>query len=129
VAALKAKGIWDDSIVLLYGDHLGLPIYSLNDHELSLMEEIYGREYSYTDMINIPLVVSINGNEEQSGQVLEQIGGQVDILPTVANLLGLDLSNHLHFGQDIFNQSENILPQRYYLPTGSFLTSGELFLS
>jgi len=129
VANLKDKGLWEDSIVIFYGDHLGLPMYSLNDHELSLMEEIYGRKYSYTDMINIPLLLSINGNDENQGQVHEQIGGQVDVLPTVANLLGIDLAHQIHFGQDIFNQTDNILPQRYYLPTGSFLSSGELFLS
>ncbi|MFD2504365.1 LTA synthase family protein, partial [Paenibacillus septentrionalis] len=39
------------------------------------------------------------------------------------------MEDQLHFGQDIFNHHENLLPQRYYLPTGSFLTSEELFLS
>jgi len=61
---------------------------------------------------------------------MEQLGGQVDILPTVSNLLGVSLDNHIHFGQDLLNQSTyNILPQRYYLPTGSFVNNEELFLS
>src|SRR5690606_18845475 len=52
---LKENGLWDNSLIVLYGDHLGLPIYSLDNHELELMKEIYGRDYTYTDMINIPL--------------------------------------------------------------------------
>lgn len=124
---LKAKGLWEDSLIVIYGDHLGLPIYSLDTNELELMKEMYGRDYMYTDMINIPLVVINDGVTE--GKVFEQIGGQVDILPTVANLLDVSLDNQIHFGQDIFNNEENLLPQRYYLPTGSFLTSEELFLS
>lgn len=124
---LKAKGLWEDSLIVIYGDHLGLPIYSLDTSELELMKEMYGRDYMYTDMINIPLVVINDGVTE--GKVFEQIGGQVDILPTVANLLDISLDNQIHFGQDIFNNAENLLPQRYYLPTGSFLTSEELFLS
>ena len=124
---LKDKGIWDDSLIVMYGDHLGLPIYSLNNHELGLMNEIYGRDYTYTDMINIPLVIINEG--VSTGETLSQIGGQVDVMPTIANLLGISMDSQIHFGQDIFNQSENILPQRYYLPTGSFLTSEELFLS
>lgn len=127
IADLKARGIWDDSLIVLYGDHLGLPIYSLDNHEKDLMAEIYGREYTYTDMINIPLVVVNPGDENPT--TYDQLGGQVDVLPTVANLLGLPLDNQMHFGQDLFNQTYNILPQRYYLPSGSFLSSEELFMS
>lgn len=126
---LKARGIWDNSVIMLYGDHLGLPIYSLDRDEKDLMEEIYGREYTYTDMINIPLLV-INPGSEMKPAVYEHLGGQVDLLPTAANLLGISLDNQLHFGQDLFNnQAYNILPQRYYLPSGSFLSSQELFMS
>lgn len=124
---LKKRGVWDDSLIVLYGDHLGLPIYSLDRDDKELMAEIYGREYGYTDMINIPLVVVSTGITEP--KVFDQIGGQVDILPTVANLFGLSLDDHVHFGQDLFNQHYNVLPQRYYLPSGSFLSSKELFLS
>lgn len=125
---LKARGIWDDSLILLYGDHLGLPIYSLDRNEKDLMAEMYGREYTYTDMINIPLVI-VNPGSDMAPAVYDQLGGQVDLLPTIANLLGVSLQDQLYFGQDMFNQTYNILPQRYYLPSGSFLSSQELFLS
>lgn len=125
---LKARGIWDNSLIVLYGDHLGLPIYSLDRHEKDLMAEIYSREYTYTDMINIPLVI-VNPDKTVQPAEYEQLGGQVDVLPTVANLLGMSLDDQVHFGQDLFNQTYNILPQRYYLPSGSFLSSQELFLS
>jgi len=125
---LKARGIWDNSLIVLYGDHLGLPIYSLDRHEKDLMAEIYSREYTYTDMINIPLVI-VNPDKTAQPAQYEQLGGQVDVLPTVANLLGMSLDDQVHFGQDLFNQTYNILPQRYYLPSGSFLSSQELFMS
>lgn len=123
---LKERGIWDDSIIMIYGDHLGLPMYSLDKHGLELMKEIYGKDYSYIDMINIPLIVSAPNLSEPA--VLDTIGGQVDILPTLANLLGISLDQHIHFGQDLFNQTYNLLPQRYYLPSGSFLNDKALFL-
>ncbi|WP_199925434.1 LTA synthase family protein [Paenibacillus bouchesdurhonensis] len=126
IEELKERGIWDESIIILYGDHLGLPMYSLDKHGLELMKEIYGKEYSYVDMINIPLIVSAPNLSESAA--LDTIGGQVDILPTLANLLGISLDQHIHFGQDLFNQSYNLLPQRYYLPSGSFLNDKALFL-
>ncbi|WP_068782805.1 LTA synthase family protein [Paenibacillus phocaensis] len=124
---LKQRGIWDNSVVVIYGDHLGLPMYSLDKHGLELMKEIYGRDYSYIDMINIPLLLHVPGTETPS--VMDNVGGQVDILPTVANLFGINLENHIHFGEDLLNQtSYNLLPQRYYLPSGSFLNDQALFI-
>lgn len=125
---LKQNGLWDNSLVVLYGDHLGLPMYSLDKNELEFMDELVGSEYTYTQMINIPLFI-VNKGVTDGGKVFNQVGGQVDLLPTIANLVGISLEDQIHFGQDIFNQTENILPQRYYLPTGSFLSDDELFLS
>ncbi|UVI30044.1 LTA synthase family protein [Paenibacillus spongiae] len=124
---LKEKGIWDNSLVVVYGDHLGLPIYSLNKDDEKLMEEIYGYEYGYTDMINIPLIVASPGVTYP--KVFDQIGGQVDVLPTIANLTGVSLKDRIYFGQDLLNQTYNILPQRYYLPSGSFVSQQSLFIT
>lgn len=126
IDGLKESGVWDHSLLVVYGDHLGLPIYSLTAEDKALMEEIYGYEYSYTDMINIPL--SIIGPGITYPAVIEQMGGQVDILPTVANLLGAPLDRQIHFGEDLINQTYNLLPQRYYLPSGSFVSESSLFM-
>lgn len=126
IEQLKQNGVWDDSLIVIYGDHLGLPIYSLTKADKQLMEEIYGREYSYTDMINIPL--AIISKDVTYPAVFEQIGGQVDILPTVANLLGASVKDRIYFGQDIINQTYNLLPQRYYLPSGSLLSDDALLI-
>ena len=123
---LKARGLWDKSIILIYGDHLGLPVYSLNSDDKALMKEIYGHEYGFTDMINIPLIIASPG--VTSPKEFNQVGGQSDLLPTVANLTGVSLQDHIHFGQDLLNQTSNILPERYYLPSGSIITSDELFI-
>ncbi|MUT66597.1 LTA synthase family protein [Paenibacillus sp. NEAU-GSW1] len=127
---LKARGLWENSLVMIYGDHLGLPIYSLDRDDKELMKEIYGHEYGYTDMINIPLIIHSAGLTDKEPKVFDQLGGQVDIVPTAANLLGMSMANQIHFGQDLLNSnSYNLLPQRYYLPSGSFVSSEELFMS
>ncbi|CAH1055006.1 LTA synthase family protein [Paenibacillus pseudetheri] len=125
---LKQNGVWDNSLIALYGDHRGLPIFSLKEDDHVLLQEILGHKYTERELINIPLILSAKGITTPS--VKEQLGGQVDILPTVSNLLGVSLADHIHFGQDLLNQSTyNLLPQRYYLPTGSFVNNEELFLS
>lgn len=125
VDELKADGLWEDSLIMVYGDHMGLPIYSLDNDDKELMKEIYGHEYSYADMLNIPLLIH---GEGLAPQKLEQVGGEVDIMPTAASLLGVSMDHNLHFGQDLLSQSYNLLPQRYYLPTGSFISSSALLI-
>ncbi len=126
IEKLKKIGLWDNSVIMIYGDHLGLPLYSLSDHEKVLMEEIYGRTYRFSEMLNIPLLIVAPGVTEP--KVLPQTGGQVDIFPTLANLLGIPLRDHIHFGQDILNKANNLLPQRYYLPSGSFVNDKGVFV-
>nr|WP_305121044.1 LTA synthase family protein [Saccharibacillus sp. JS10] len=123
---LKAKGLWDDSLLMLYGDHLGLPIHSMDEQDLALAKEIFGHDYTYSDMPNIPFMVLGSGIDADNVQT--QLGAQVDILPTAANLLGISLNDHIHFGQDLLNQSENMIPERYYWPSGSLIAGDTLFI-
>jgi len=126
IEQLKQDGVWDNSLVVLYGDHLGLPIYSLDSKDKELMHEIYGRDYTSADMINIPLLIHGTGVQPE---VNEQVGGQVDLLPTAANLLGVSMDNQLHFGQDLLNHNNSsLLPERYYLPSGTFINDTTLYI-
>ncbi|WP_325050461.1 LTA synthase family protein [Cohnella endophytica] len=123
---LKSSGLWDDSIVLFYGDHQGLPVYSLDKKEKDLMQELLGHEYAYPDMFNIPLILHAPGVTYPSR--IDKTGGQIDILPTVANLMGVSVANQLHFGQDLLNSGDDVLPMRHFLPTGSFITDSDVFV-
>lgn len=126
VEELKANGLWDNSVIMIYGDHMGLPIYSLDHDDKELMTEIYGHDYLYANMLNIPLIIHGGGNT--NSQTLEQVGGEVDIMPTAAGLLGVSMENNLHFGQDLLSEKYNLLPERYYLPSGSFIASSGLLI-
>jgi lipoteichoic acid synthase len=126
ITDLKVQGIWDDSIVLLYGDHQGLPLHSLNKNGTELMHQLLGHEYTDPDMFNIPMI--LHAPDVDFHRAIDNTGGQIDILPTVANLLGISLDNQIHFGEDLFNQTTNLLPMRHFVPTGSFITDLSLFL-
>jgi phosphoglycerol transferase MdoB-like AlkP superfamily enzyme len=124
---LKASGVWDDSLVVFYGDHQGVPLYTLGDDEKDWMQELIGHEYGYTDMFNIPFIVHSPSGTLPA--VIGHTGGQVDVLPTVANLLGVSVQNQLHFGEDLFNQETNLLPVRHFLPTGSFINDSSIYVT
>ena len=123
---LKENGLWERSLVVVYGDHFGLPINSLDREDFEVLRELTGREYDQAQMFNIPLVIAMPGVTE--GKVFPQVGGHVDVMPTICNLLGIGLDDVVHFGQDLINHDRNLLPIRYYLPSGSFINDELIFI-
>jgi Phosphoglycerol transferase and related proteins, alkaline phosphatase superfamily len=123
---LKSSGLWDDSVVLLYGDHQGISKFLIDDKEKEYLKNILGKDYDYTEVLNIPLIMHAPGVTYPSE--IKTTGAQVDIMPTVANLLGVSMDNQIHFGQDLLNQTSNVLPMRHFLPTGSFINDTQLFI-
>ncbi|WP_434751480.1 LTA synthase family protein [Paenibacillus amylolyticus] len=123
---LKANGLWDNTTLVLYGDHFGLP------EEEEITEQIQanlGIPYDgKVSRFNIPLM--IHTPKQTRGQVVEQPGGQLDILPTVMNLMGVSLQQEKFtaFGHDLLNMDRNAFGIRYYLPTGSFVNNDIMFI-
>ena len=126
IEQLQASGLWEDSLLVIYGDHMGVPIYSLTDDDLQLLEELNGKPYDYTQMLNIPLLLVAPGALEPA--VIERPGGHSDIMPTVANLAGISLTDTVVFGQDLLNAKSTLLPLRYYLPSGSFINDRVIYV-
>lgn len=126
VDELKKQSLWDNSVVLFYGDHVGLTMSSLEKQDRALLTELLGKQYAYDEMLNIPLIMHVPG--QPGGLLMNQLGGQIDFMPTIANLLGVSLDGHIHFGQDLLNHESNVLGERYYLPTGSFVNDSIVFV-
>ncbi|WP_248925110.1 LTA synthase family protein [Paenibacillus hamazuiensis] len=123
---LKAAGMWDDTVLVMYGDHFGL---QPNDNDPAWVGEQLGITYHPSiTRYNIPLFIRTPG--QTAGQTIDQVGGQLDIMPTIANLLGISLKEKqfIHFGQDLLNIRKNAFGMRYYLPTGSFFNDRILFV-
>ncbi|WP_226618584.1 LTA synthase family protein [Cytobacillus firmus] len=121
VKNLKNEGMWEDTIFVLYGDHFGLQPSGLKEKDYALLKEITGHDYTFLDQFNIPLIISVPG--QNAAEVIENPGSQIDMLPTLANLIGLSLENYVHFGQDIVNYPDNLFGMRYYMPYGSFFNN------
>ncbi|PLT30606.1 LTA synthase family protein [Peribacillus deserti] len=122
---LKKAGLYDDTLIVVYGDHQGVQTKSPKDQEL--LKEIFGREYyNPLDHLNIPLIMKVPGITK--GRTIETTGGLVDIYPTAANVLGLDLSKQVVFGNDLTNTDKNTVGIRFYAPTGTFINERFGFL-
>jgi len=125
IEELKARGLWDDAMIVVYGDHFGFPDNAPEEERRLAAEWLGIPSYTKVQMFNVPLIIRVPGVE---GEVIHRTGGQVDVMPTVANLLGVDTSDMVVFGQDLLNNGGNVLGQRFYLPTGSFINEEVMFI-
>lgn len=121
---LKEKGLYDNSLIVMYGDHYG--INRQNPEYEKLVSDYLGRPYGYEDMLNVPFFIHIPGLGE--AKTLHTVGGEVDIMPTILNLLGIEKEpSVVHFGQDLLNTSEGFVALPAYVPQGSFVAGSTYF--
>ncbi|MFD1705402.1 LTA synthase family protein [Siminovitchia sediminis] len=103
---LKDEGLYDDSIIILYGDH-----YGISENHNEAMAQYLGEDvtpYVSTQLQRVPLIVHIPGvTDKGNGEVLSKVSGQIDLKPTILHLLGVDTKNSIQFGEDLFSEEHN----------------------
>lgn len=120
---LKESGLYEDSIICIYGDHYGL---SCTDPEIKeAMTEILGEEYSYKWHFNIPLVINIPGSGVN--ETISTAGGQLDFMPTVSYLMGLEKLDTIYLGQNLFTAEKGFAAIQQFLNKGSFIDDDVVF--
>jgi lipoteichoic acid synthase len=121
---LKTAGLYDNTVIALYGDHHGLNCGMEDVNEQ--VSEFIGRAYDYDEMLNVPLIIHVPGSGIK--ETISTSGGQIDFLPTMANIMGLDLSNNnFILGQDLTNAKEGFVAFTSYLLEGSFVSENVMF--
>lgn len=118
---LKKEGLYNNSIIVLYGDHYG--ISKSYDKEL---EEILGKKISITDQLDlqkVPFIVHIPGVK---GKQINSLGGEVDIRQTIFDIMGVEPKKEVvDFGRSLFSsEKKNLVVFR----DGSFVTNKYAFL-
>ncbi|RSK28380.1 LTA synthase family protein [Bacillus sp. HMF5848] len=112
--AIKASGLYDNSIFIIYGDHYGISKNHNKAMSTFLQKDITA--YEYIQLQKVPMLIHVPGLEET--KTVSTISGQIDVKPTILNLLGLE-QGHIQFGTDLFasNREELII-----LRDGSFIS-------
>jgi hypothetical protein len=116
---LKEDGLYEESLLMVYGDHQGLIIsddYAARWH---------GR-YDYDTMMNIPLIIHIPGARTPA-RVIDTAGGQIDLLPTTAWLMGFETLDTLYLGQNLLTAEEGFVPEKTHMLKGSFIKNNIAF--
>ncbi|QXN77517.1 polyglycerol-phosphate lipoteichoic acid synthase LtaS [Staphylococcus haemolyticus] len=114
VTDLKKKGLYDDSVIMIYGDH-----YGISENHNNAMEKLLGEKITpakFMDLNRTGFWLKIPGKE---GTVDKTYAGQMDVMPTILHLVGIDSKNFLMFGTDMLSKDHNdVIPFR----NGDFIT-------
>ncbi|MYL36342.1 LTA synthase family protein [Halobacillus litoralis] len=124
---LKDRGLWEESVIALYGDHSGLHGKLLESEDQDLLADFLGERYSLLNRFNIPFIVGVPGEKDLIG-TNDHTGGQIDMMPTLLNLLGVEPES-LYFGHNLLHYENNLLGMRYYVPTSSFFNNGTFYIA
>lgn len=123
---LKQKGLYDNSIIVFYGDHHGLNRSDADNYKN--MTKYLGKPYNYDDMLNIPFIIHIPGLGKS--ETITTTCGQMDIMPTILNLMGIE-NDSIYFGEDVLSldkDSTRGIGGGTYMPTGSFIDKDYIFV-
>ncbi|MFK2827230.1 LTA synthase family protein [Bacillus sp. B190/17] len=106
--SLKKAGLYDNSMIIMYGDH-----YGISDNHNKAMSIVTGKEvgkFENAQLQRVPLFIHVPGVK---GGVQHQYGGQIDLMPTVLHLLGIDTKDYVHMGTDLFSPNHQpVVPFR-----------------
>lgn len=120
---LADAGLYENSLICIYGDHHGIILGEAGAKEI-LSREL-GFEYTYDQMMRIPLIVHLPGSDLELK--VSKTGGQIDFLPTVLNLFSLQNNKSIMFGRDLLGPEKGFVAQQTYLLKGSFIDDNILF--
>ncbi len=124
IEELKKYGLYDNLIIAIYGDHRGIPNgVAENDR---LMSELLGHEYTFDESLNVPLIIHIPGAGVNETNIM--VGGQMDFLPTMMNLLGIKENRLKLFGQDLLNAESGFVASQSNMIKGSFIDDYKIFI-
>ncbi|MBU9711733.1 LTA synthase family protein [Evansella tamaricis] len=116
---LKEEDLYDDSIIVIYGDHYGISSFHNRAMGTYLGKEV--TPFIEVQLQQVPLIIHIPG---LSGEKNDTVGGQIDLRPTLLHLLGIKAENQVVFGNNLFSQDREDL---VILRNGSFITKDYIY--
>jgi phosphoglycerol transferase MdoB-like AlkP superfamily enzyme len=125
VEELRRSGLLEQSILVIYGDHFGLP-EPRNDKEAAALSALLGHDYTPVDKLATPLIVRLPG--QQASQLVTQPVGMIDFAPSAADALGVEAAGAAQFGRSIFRSGGTLFSAGGLLPVGAYADGRILYI-
>ncbi len=118
IQELDKKGVLDDTVIALSGDHYP---YDLNK---STIDELAGHEVDENFEIYKSTFILWSSSVKEP-IIIDKAGSSIDILPTLTNLFGFTYDSRLMSGRDLLSDSEGVA----ILKNKSFITNKVMYNS
>lgn len=107
---LKQAGLYDDTVIVMYGDHYGIS----ENHNKAMMKFLKKEDmtpYDTAMLQEVPFFIHVpNSNiQQQVGKKVHEVAGQLDIRPTVLHLLGISTTHDIQLGTDLLSPKHDNL--------------------
>lgn len=103
ISYLKKVGLYDNSMIVVYGDHYGIS----NNHKKAIAQ-LLGKKsvdsYDLAQFQKVPFMIHVNGIK---GGVDHTYGGEIDVMPTLLDLLGIKNTDTIQLGNDLLAKDRN----------------------
>jgi len=123
IERLKEEGLYENSVIILYGDH-----YGISENHNKAMAQYLGKDeitpFDHVQLQRVPFIIHIPGVTDKQPKVISKVSGQIDVKPTLLHLLGIDTRNQIHFGEDLFSKDKLDF---VVLRDGSFVTKDYVY--
>lgn len=114
---LESENMLNNSIILVYGDHFGIPRDNVEYREDMLLNNTLDNiDYNHT---NVPCIMKIEGI---NGLEIKEAKSQLDIKPTIAKLL--DVEDKYSFGTNLFTKKNEVI-----FATGNYIFENKFYVS
>lgn len=119
---LDNEGLLDDTVVVIEGDHTGVHKYYN-----SSIEKLSNKEDWYLDNGNHTIPFIIWSKDMNEGKTFDIIGGQIDIMPSLLYLMGVDNDKYINtaIGRNLLNTNKSFAVLTSLEVVGEDLTDEE----
>lgn len=100
---LKKSGLYDNSMIVAYGDHYGIS----NNHPKALAKLLGKKSVSKYDLAMLEKVPFMIHSNNLQGGVNHTYGGEIDVMPTLMDLLGIKDDDTIQLGNDLLSTNRN----------------------
>lgn len=119
---LDQAGLLESSVLVIYGDHHGIPC--MDEQHKKDVGDFLGYDYDFDQMMNVPLIIHAPGTG--ISLVDDGVFDQQDLFPTLVNLFDLDKDLNM-MGQDMLNSDDHFALFQTYMVAGSFMQDDIVF--
>ena len=100
INGLDEAGILEDTVIALVGDHYP---YTLTIDEVNELSD-----YERDEIVEVNRSSFILWNSEMETVEVDKVGSQIDVLPTLLNLFGVEYDSRLIVGKDILSDAPGL---------------------